>query len=102
MQEIVMVFATKFELAQHESSQLKVALFNEKHQRQRSKHLNLISEENTGAAQFYSPTRVLAAKEYQESKEAAEQEEIRQKALQKAEKELTRVQKLTEKEEAKL
>ena len=57
MQEIAMIFATKFELAQHENDQLKMALFNEKIRRQRLKRLNLIGEEYTDVTQFYSPTR---------------------------------------------
>jgi len=47
--------------------------------------LNLLGEEVTPEAQFFSPSRVLAAKLFQETKEAAEQEARRQKALKKEE-----------------
>ena len=40
---------------------------------QQHKRLNLVGEMDTGVPQFFSPTRVLAAKDYQENKEAAEQ-----------------------------
>jgi hypothetical protein len=102
MQKVAMKLATHFELQKHENRNLLRAIGYEKKKRQRNKRLNLTSEEGLGVAQIFSPTRVLTAKEYQESKEAVEQEEIRQKALQKAEKGCARIQKLAEKEEAKL
>ena len=97
-----MTLATKLELIQHENKQIKNALFNEKKKHNRSKHLNLIGEEATGVPQFFSPTRVLIAQAFQESKETAAQEEIRQKALKKIEKERVRIQKLAEQQDAKL
>lgn len=102
IQKVAMKLATHFELQKHENNNLLRAIREEKKKRQRHRRLDLVGEEDTGAPQFFSPTRVLAAMEYQESKEAAEQEEIRQKALQKEEKERARVQKLAEKAEAKL
>ena len=102
IQKVAMKLATHFELQKHENHNLLRAITQERKKRQRGKRLNLISEKDLSVAQFFSPTRVVAVKEYQESKEAAEQEEIRQKALQKAEKERVRVQKLAEKEETRL
>jgi len=102
LQHFAMIFATKFELIKHENGQLKHALFNEKQRRARSKRLGLTGEAATGAPEFYSPARVLKAKEFQKTKAATEQEETRLKALQKAEKERTRVQKLAEQQKAKL
>jgi hypothetical protein len=72
IQKVAMKLATYFELQKHENYNFLKAIGNEKNKRQRGKRLNLISEEDFGVAQFFSPTRVLTAKEYQESKEAAE------------------------------
>ena len=44
-----------------------------------------MEQESIAEPQFFSPEKVLAARAYQESKEAAEQEEIRQKVLYKEE-----------------
>jgi hypothetical protein len=43
----------------------------------------LLGEEDTNEPQFFSPQRVLAAKAYQQSKEAAEKEKKRQRAINK-------------------
>jgi hypothetical protein len=43
--------------------------------------LNLIREEIASKPQFFSPIKVMAARAYQESKEAEEAEEKRQKAI---------------------
>ena len=96
LQYVAMQLAASFEIAQHENRQLKVALFNEKKRRNRGKRLGLTGEEATGVPEFYSPSRILKARVFQESKKAAAQEEIHRKALKKAEKECVRVQKLAE------
>jgi hypothetical protein len=44
-----------------------------------------LGEQDEGVPQFFSPQRVLAAKAFQENKEVAEEEDKRQKALQKEE-----------------
>lgn len=72
MQKVAMKLATHFELQKHENRNLLRAIRDEKKKRQRGKRLNLVGDEDHGVAQFFSPARVLAAKEYQESKEAAE------------------------------
>lgn len=97
-----MKLVTHFELQKHENCDLLRAIGDEKRERQRSKNLNLVGEVDLGVALLFSPTPVLAAKEYQNSKKAAEQEQIRQKYIQKAERERTRTQKLVEKKDAKL
>jgi hypothetical protein len=81
---------------------LRSAIIRERKRRQRNKRLNLIGEEATAEAQFFSPTRVLAARAFQEGKEAAGQEEIRQKALRKEEAERQRVSAAGKKQEAAL
>lgn len=102
LQRFAMMFATKLELTKHENGQLKAALFCEKERRTRSKRLGLTGEVATGAPEFYSPTRVIKAKEFQETKAATQEEETRQKALRKVEKEHARVQKLAQQQETKL
>lgn len=55
----------------------------EKKKRKRGKRLNLVGEENSGP-QFFSPTRIQAARAYQEEKAALEQAENASKEVQKA------------------
>jgi hypothetical protein len=81
-----MKLATYFEIQNHENNNLLKAVMNKKKKRQRHRRLNLVGEENTGAPQFFSLTRVLAAIKYQTSKEAAVQKEIRQKLSRKQKK----------------
>lgn len=100
LEKAVMKLATHLELQKHENDGLRRAVIGEKKRRQRNKRLNLIGQEATAEAQFFSPTRVIAAREFQETKEAAEQEEKRQKALQKEEARRQRVQALADKQEA--
>jgi hypothetical protein len=61
-------------LLQHENSQLKEALANEKKRRQRGKALLLLPPENSaGKAQVWSPTKVEQARQCQKQKDLKEQ-----------------------------
>ena len=55
----------------HIKSGLTEALKNEKKRRRRDKQLNLVDEDNIGP-QFFSPYRVQATRDYQESKDTEE------------------------------
>ncbi|ERF71216.1 hypothetical protein EPUS_07899 [Endocarpon pusillum Z07020] len=85
LERAVLRLATQFEIQNHINNDLCTALGNEKKRRRRGVRLNLLGQESSSEPQFFSPTKVLAAKEYQDSKEAREQEELRQKALEKEE-----------------
>ena len=97
-----MKLATSNEVYLHRIGDLQATLFDVKAKNTRGKRLNLTGEETTGNAEFYSLTRILQAQIFQETKEAAEQEEIRQKKIRKEERECIRVQKLKEKEDTKI
>ena len=97
-----MRLATHHGIQIHENNGLRRAIFEERKHRQRSKRLNLVGEESAPEPQFFSPTKVLQAKAFQETKEAQEQEEIRQKALRKEEAAQRRQQALAQKQEAAL
>ena len=60
-------------IAQHTISGLIRALKTEKKKRSRGRRLNLVREDDNGP-QFYSPTRVLRAKEFASKKDVEEQE----------------------------
>jgi hypothetical protein len=79
LERAVRKLATHFELQTHENNSLCRAIIEEKKRRRRNKRLNLLGEEANPAPQFFSPNRVLPAKEFQETKEAQEQEEKRQR-----------------------
>ena len=65
--------SAQFSLLKHEVEGYKEALVNEKKKRQRGKALKLEKpEEYNGGAVFWSPTKVKAARERQEQKEAEE------------------------------
>lgn len=83
LERAVLRLATKFEIQSHENKGLRMAVNEEKRRRKRGKRLNLLGEEETGGPQFFSPERVLTAKTFQDSKEAAEVEKKRQKAIEK-------------------
>jgi hypothetical protein len=102
LEKVVMKLATHFELQKHENGTLHRAITEEKKCRNRNKRLNLIGEAASQAPQFFSPNRVLAARECQETKEAAEQEERCQKALRKKGAARQRAQALADKQEAAL
>lgn len=93
---------TKLELANHENGQLKASLCNERSKRKRGKRLNLIGNVTTDEAQLFSPERIVKANEYQDSLDAAKQEELRQKDLRKADQERARTQRLYKEADAKL
>ncbi|ERF69732.1 hypothetical protein EPUS_09310 [Endocarpon pusillum Z07020] len=100
LERAVLRLAAKFEIQSHENRGLRAAIVQEKKRRRRGKRLNLLGKEATSEAQFFSPTKVITARAYQESKEAAEAEEKRQKAVRKEEAALKRQQLQAEKQEA--
>ena len=63
--------AAEQSISQHVIRGLLEALKQEKKRRRRGQRLNLLGEDNSGA-QLFSPTRVLAAREYQAIKEEDE------------------------------
>jgi hypothetical protein len=85
LERAVLRLAMHFEIQSFESQGLRTAITQEKKRRQWNKRLNLLSEQDEGVPQFFSPQRVLAAKVFQENKEVAEEEDKRQRALQKEE-----------------
>jgi hypothetical protein len=91
--------AAKYEIQSHGNRGLKIAICEEKKRRKRGKRMNLLGEKETNGPQFFSPERVLAAKTFQKSRETAEQEEKRQKAIAKEEAALKRQQEEAEKQE---
>jgi hypothetical protein len=74
LERAVLRLATHFEIQSFENQGLRTAITQEKK-----------SEQDGGVPQFFSPQRVLAAKVFQENKEVAEEEDKRQRALQKEE-----------------
>ena len=85
VERVALRLAARLDIQNHEIQGLRGALIGEKKRRERKKHLNLVGEEVNSAPQFFSPQKVLQARAFQETKEAVEQEEKRQKALQKEE-----------------
>jgi hypothetical protein len=85
LERAVLRFAARFEIQSFENQGLWTAITQKKKKRQRNKRLNLLGEQDEGVPQFFSPQRVLAAKAFQENKEVAEEEDKRQKTLQKEE-----------------
>lgn len=69
--------------AEFKASGLERALFYEKKRYKRAKRLNLAGEVAGLAPQFFSPQKVIAARAFQEEKEAHEEEERRVKAQRK-------------------
>lgn len=102
LQNAVIKLSTLSEIHEHRLNGLSRSFAKEKQKRKPRKRLNLVGEEDHGEAQFFSPTRILAAIEHADSEEAQKEEEARQKEAQKAERERVRVQKLAEKEEARI
>lgn len=99
LERAVLRLATENEIQKHENSSLKMAFAQEKKRRKRGQRLNLVGEKEDGRAQFYSPTRVLAAKAFQDAKEDAQEEERQRKAQKKEEAAYKRQQKEVEKQE---
>ena len=66
-----LTLATQHEIDHHIEQGLIKALKDEKKRRRRGKKLNLLGEEDSGP-QFFSPARIQAARDYQESKETNE------------------------------
>ena len=73
-----LILATQHEIDRHVEQGLIGALKDEKKRRRRGKKLNLLGEEGSGP-QFFSPTRIQAARDYQESKQT--NEALRQQAV---------------------
>ena len=66
--------AAQHSIDEHEKRGLTEALRAEKKKRQRGKRLNLLGEEDVGP-QFFSPSRILAARAFQAAKRAKEEQE---------------------------
>jgi DDE superfamily endonuclease len=99
LERAVLRLAAKFEIQSHENQGLKAAITQEKKRRRRGRRLNLLGEEDTAGPQFFSPQRILAAKAFQEGKEAAEHEKKHQKAIDKEQATLKRQEKQAEQQE---
>jgi hypothetical protein len=85
LERAILRLAARFKIQSFENQGLRTAITQEKRRRQRNKRLNLLGEQDEEIPQFFSPQRVLAAKAFQENKEEVEEEDKRQKALQKEE-----------------
>ncbi len=90
--------AAQHSVDQHMHKGLTDALKGEKQRRTRGKRLDLLGEEDVGP-QLFSPGRIQAAKDYQEGKEVAAEQEKVEKAERKAEATIARQQKEQEKQE---
>jgi hypothetical protein len=74
LSQTIHTISVKNTLLQHENSQLKEALANEKKRRQRGKALSLQPPENRdGGTQLWSPTKVEQARQRQKQKDLEEQ-----------------------------
>lgn len=100
LERIVLRLAAKYEIQSHENKGLRAAVVVEVKRRNRGTRLNLMGEEASGKPQFFSPTKVIKARAFQETKKAAEEEERRQKALRKEEAAYRRQQREAGKQEA--
>lgn len=80
-----MRLATENDITKHENRGLRRAIVTEKTRRKRGGRLNLMGEVAGAAPQFFSPQKVIAARTYQEGKEARAEEEKRLKAHKKEE-----------------
>jgi hypothetical protein len=99
LEQIVLRLITKYEIQSYKNKGLKMAITQEKKRRQRGKCMNLLGEKETNGPQCFSPERILAAKAFQESKEAAEQGKKRQEAIDKEQATLKHQQKQVEQQE---
>jgi hypothetical protein len=88
--------AAEHSIATHVIRGLEQAIKLEKRKRRKGKKLNLLGEEASGP-QFFSPSRVQAARDHQATKEAEKQQELDAKAEKKAKAEANKLQKEKEK-----
>jgi hypothetical protein len=79
LERAVLRLTAKFEIQSHENRGLRAVIIEEKKRKHRGKRLNLLGEEAASEPQFFSPTKVIAARAYQENKEAAETDKRRQR-----------------------
>jgi hypothetical protein len=88
------------ELLMHENTALQSALYEEKKQRKRGKGMGL-NKNNPGMAQFWSPSKVAAAKQQANEDEAAKQDKIAQAQEAKLQQAIEKEQKAKEVQERK-
>ena len=93
--------AFKNEILLHENKALVRALHEEKKRRKRGKALGLFDKEKPGEAQFFSPSKVAAARQRANEIEAEKQEKIAQTEANKLERAIQKEQKAREAEEKK-
>lgn len=102
LERAVMRLATENEITKHENRGLRRAIVTEKTRRKRGGRLNLMGEVAGTAPQFFSPQKVIAARTYQDGKEARAEEEKRLKAQKKEEAAHQRQKKANDKLEAQI
>lgn len=100
LERMVLRLAANYEIQNHENKGLRNAIIIEKKRRTRGVRLDLTGENADGKPQFYSPTKVVKALAFQETRKAAEEEEKRQKALRKEQAICKRQQRDANKQEA--
>ena len=75
--------SAQYAIDRHIKEGLIETIKNKKKKRQRGKHMNLLGEEESGP-QFFSPTHIQAARDYQEIKEAEKAQQQQETANRKA------------------
>ncbi len=90
--------ATQHSIDSHQIHDLEWAISMERKKRKRGKRLNLLGESDSGP-QFFSPSKVVAAREYQAEKEAKEEREKQEKINRKVQAAIKRKQVEMEKKE---
>ncbi|EER28513.1 mariner-Tc1 transposon family protein [Coccidioides posadasii C735 delta SOWgp] len=95
-------FAIRNELLEHENRALKLTIVMEKQRRKRGKPLGLLDRDNPSQAQFWSPTKVLQARERRDEIEAEKAHKIAQTQEAKLQWELQREQAAREAEEKRI
>ena len=88
--------AVKNEILEHQNKSLHQALIGGKKRRTRSKPIGLIDKDNPGRAQFFSPSKVEAARQRAQEVEAEKEQEKAEAAERRRRKELEREEKARE------
>lgn len=91
--------AVKNEILEHQNKSLHQALIGEKKRRTRSKPMGLVDKDNPGRAQFFSPSKVEAARQRAQEVEAEKEQEKAEAAERRRRKELEREEKAREVQE---
>jgi hypothetical protein len=89
------------DILQHQNKMLHEALIGEKKRRTRSKPMGLIDKDNPGRAQFFSPSKVQAARQRAREIEAEKEQEMAEAAERRRIKQLEREEKAREAQERK-